>query len=1033
MLRDAMGKPAGFIIALRDVSERKLMEQRLRDSEEMARGMLESAAAGIYLVQNGSFEYVSPLFASISGYSSDELMGTQALGYVHPDDRDMVREKAIESLRGQSTLPYEFRFVQKDGTIVWMLEKVASIQYKGKRATIASIMDITERKRAEQALRESEEKLRSFMDSATDYFTIWDSKLTLIDLNEAALRYPIVDFPGKLRKESLVGKNILKLEPTIRETDRYDRYMEVIRTGKPFFAEDIIPHTKLGDVHMAISAFRVGEGLGIITTDVTERRRSEEELRRSKVDLEKRTNQLLALQKVTASIQSTLSLSDVLQQVAEGVVDMGYDQSMVIVVDEKADVYRARAYFSKDRPKYREGVESIVEQALVDIHFPRKRGYSMGVDESLDGKVVITPNFSALAVPPLTKQQANAVQKFLGANTIVSMPLFAMERHVGGILAFTARDDITETDVEPLRLLADQAGVAIVNANIYEGAAEMAQRLAVTGTLSRILGSSLDIREVYQAFIDEIHNVIDFERASIALVDGDQLQFLAVSPDVGPGGDTVMPAAGSPTEWVIRHKQTNIEHDLTAERQFSIDDVYVEEGMRSAIRVPLISKGEAFGSFNLVSRSRNAYGEREQGILEQVAGSIAAAIENSRLFTRVRQHEAELVKAYDELKKAQEYMVQAERLRALGELAGGVAHDFNNILAVILGRAQLALEDVKDAKLKKDLKIIEQTALDAATTVRRLQDFARVRVDRGFETVDLNELVEDALQMVESRRMELKETRGVIIGVNTDLGEVPSVQGQAAELREALLNILFNAIDAMPKGGSLTVNSKKDKAGVVLSISDTGEGIPDDVRSKIFDPFFTTRPQKGSGLGLSVTYGIITRHGGKIHCASEVGKGTTFYIWLPVTAGVKAEKPPQKKLVGVKSAEVLLVDDDPDVSEVMQRMLQQMGHRVTAVNSGEEAVNIFESGHYDLVVTDLGMPDMSGREVAAAVKDIKPGTPVLLITGWGVQLDQSELPEIDGIVAKPFSKEVLREQLAKLLPGDGGLSEGKSRKKKGPR
>ncbi len=1034
MLRDAAGKPAGSIIALRDVSERKLMEQKLRDSEEMARGMLESAATGIYLVQNGKFEYVSPMFANISGYTNDELIGTQALGYVHPDDREMVREKAVESLKGESGLPYEFRFVRKDGTIVWILEKVASIQHKGKRAAIASFMDITEHRRADQALRESEEKLRGFMDSATDYFTIWDSKLNLVDLNESALHYPLVDFPGKIQRESVIGKSILRLEPTIRETDRYDRYMEVIRTGKPFFAEDIIPHTKLGDIHMAISAFKVGEGLGIITTDVTERRRAEEELRKSKVALEKRTNQLLALQKVTASIQSTLSLSDVLQQVAEGVVDnLGYDQSMLFVVDEKADVYQGRAFFSKDRPKYREGVESILEQALADIKFPRKRGYSMGLDESMDGKVVITPNFSALSVPPLDKQQANAIQKFLGASTIVSMPLFAMERHVGGILAFTARDDIAEPDIEPLKLLADQAGVAIVNANIYEGAAEMAQRLAVTGTLSRILGSSLDIREVYKAFVEEIHNVIDFERASIALVEGDRLRFLAVSPDVEPGGGTMMPVAGSPTEWVIQHKLTNIEHDFAVERQFSIDSVYAEGGMRSAICVPLISKGEAFGSFDLVSRSPNAYGEREQGILEQVAGSVAAAIENSRLFIRIKEHEAELVKAYEELKKAQEYMVQAERLRALGELAGGVAHDFNNVLAIILGRAQLALEDVEDAKLKKDLQIIEQTALDAATTVRRLQDFARVRVDRGFETVDLNEVVEGALQMVESRRMELKETRGVIIDVNADLGEVPFVQGEAAELREALVNIIFNAIDAMPKGGSITVKSRQDKEGVLLSISDTGEGIPDDVKGKIFDPFFTTRPQKGSGLGLSVTYGIITRHGGRIEVESRVGEGATFYIWLPMAIGVKAAKRPEQKVAVVKSAEVLLVDDDPEVSEVLQRMLQQMGHRVTGVNSGEAAVNAFEAGHYDLVVTDLGMPDMSGREVAAAVKDIKPGTPVLLITGWGVQLDPSELPEIDGIVAKPFSKEVLREQVAKLLPAEGGVSEGKQRKKKGPR
>ena len=375
----------------------------------------------------------------------------------------------------------------------------------------------------------------------------------------------------------------------------------------------------------------------------------------------------------------------------------------------------------------------------------------------------------------------------------------------------------------------------------------------------------------------------------------------------------------------------------------------------------------------------------------------------------------ELMKAYDELKAAQDYMVRSERLRALGEMAGGVAHDFNNILAIVLGRAQLALEDIKDEKLKKDLQIIEQTAIDAASTVRRLQDFARVRVDRAFEEVEINQVVSGAMEMVESRQMELKERQGIIIDIDSELGKVTPVLGDASELREALVNILFNSMDAMPQGGKIDIKSWRDGRWVALSISDNGVGMSEETRLRIFEPFFTTRAPGGSGLGLAVTYGIITRHGGRVEVESAEGEGSTFNIRLPVSSGTGVKKQPERKADAVQNARILLVDDDPEVGEVLDLMLKQLGHRVTAVNTGGAAVNTFEMGEFDLVITDLGMPDMPGSDVARAVKDIRPGTPVLLITGWGVQLDRDELPEVDGVVAKPFSKDTLSQQMSGLL------------------
>jgi PAS domain S-box-containing protein len=717
------GKPAVSHI-LRDITERKRAEEELKESEELSRGMLESAATGIYLVQEGKFQYVSPLFEEISGYTSDELVGTYSLGYVHPEDREVVREKVIESLKGRSSSPYEFRFMRKDGEPIWILEKVASIQYRGEPATLGSFMDITERKRAEA------------------------------------------------------------------------------------------------------------------------------ELKKRRDELEQRTNQLLALQKVSTSIQSTLELREVLQQVSEAVVtNLGWDHSLLFLSDEKGNVARGTVFFTKLGAELVSDVERVIAQALTQLEVPMVKGYSRVVDESLDGKTTIAHHIYEIGEPPLTREECDAAQEVTRAKTVVNVPAFTKDRAVGSIMVFTEREEVTEAELEPLSILANQMGIAIENATLYRDATERAQRLAVTSEISRILGSSLDIRDVYQAFTDEIRKIINFDRASIALAEGEQLRFFAVSTEVPTelGDGVTIPLEESVTAWVMENKRTNIETDFTQEAQFLINGKHLKSGLRSAIRIPLFSKGEVFGTFNLTSRYPNAYGERERDILEQVAGQLAVAVENSQLFIKIREREMELSKAYEELKAAQDFMVQSERLRALGEMAGGVAHDFNNILSVILGRAQLALEDTEEPGVKRALQIIEQTAVDASKTVRRLQDFARVRVDRDIEMVDLNQVVESALQMVESRRQERGELEGVPIDISIELDNVAPIEGNPAELREALVNILFNAMDAMPEGGKITIKSELKNHWVVLFVSDTGVGIPEEIKGRIFDPFFTTKGPEGLG------------------------------------------------------------------------------------------------------------------------------------------------------------------------------------------
>ena len=211
-------------------------------------------------------------------------------------------------------------------------------------------------------------------------------------------------------------------------------------------------------------------------------------------------------------------------------------------------------------------------------------------------------------------------------------------------------------------------------------------------------------------------------------------------------------------------------------------------------------------------------------------------------------------------------------------MASGVAHDFNNLLASILGRAQLLLQRVEEPRLRKWLEVIERSALDGAQTVRRLQEFTRIRRDQPLVMVDLNQVVRDALEITQSRWREEPSSRGITIDVRTTLHDVQPVAGDPVELREALTNLILNAVDAMPDGGALSLSTMPVGDDVELTVSDSGVGMPELVRQRIFDPFFTTKGAQGTGLGLSITYGILTRHRARVRVESEPGQGTTFRI-----------------------------------------------------------------------------------------------------------------------------------------------------------
>jgi len=387
-----------------------------------------------------------------------------------------------------------------------------------------------------------------------------------------------------------------------------------------------------------------------------------------------------------------------------------------------------------------------------------------------------------------------------------------------------------------------------------------------------------------------------------------------------------------------------------------------------------------------------------------------------------------IVRDVSERKKMERQLLQAEKLRSLGELSGGVAHDFNNVLAAILGRAQLMkkeLAELTDNEVKtkkilggmeKDLDTIEKAASDGAETVRRIQEFSRKREDdRYMGIADLENVVVGAIEFTKIRWKNDAEIKGIQYEIIKDFSSLPYIKGSTAELREVFVNLINNSLDAMPDGGTITIMSSRNEDFITVRVSDTGTGITKAGIGRVFDPFFTTKGLQSTGLGMSVSYGIINRHKGSINVESIEGKGTTFAIKLPLSRKTRKKVAMVESINKIRKASILIVEDEEGVRELLRDLLMCEGHRVEAVGSGAEAVDMFKQKKFDIVFTDLGMPGMSGWKVAEEIKKINSGTPVILVTGWEIMHRKEEIDKngVDMVINKPFRMEQILQAVEK--------------------
>ena len=380
-----------------------------------------------------------------------------------------------------------------------------------------------------------------------------------------------------------------------------------------------------------------------------------------------------------------------------------------------------------------------------------------------------------------------------------------------------------------------------------------------------------------------------------------------------------------------------------------------------------------------------------------------------------------------ERKRAQERMAQSDKLRAVGELAAGVAHNLNNALTVIQGRAQLLIMRTEDTATAKSLEVITRAVAEGSQTLRRILDFARRDTVQEFAPVELAELISSSVEIARPKWQSRSATRSGSIDVIIEDSETVYVLGESAELREVVLNMIFNAVDAMPDGGTIEMGTRGELDTACFWVADSGAGMPPEVVARIFEPFYTTKGDRGTGLGLAASHGIIARHHGRIMVVSEAGLGTRFEVRLPRYEKAKVVSNNEASMLAPASrvARVLIIEDEERIRAMLRDAFVAAGHNVTEAPNGLQAITRLEEAgeeRFDIVISDLGLPEVSGLHVARWVRKHAPETIFILATGWPDMVTPEDQLEcrLDAIIKKPFDvNHVLDEAMALLAKKDG--------------
>ncbi|HEY8507237.1 MAG TPA: ATP-binding protein, partial [Steroidobacteraceae bacterium] len=554
-------------------------------------------------------------------------------------------------------------------------------------------------------------------------------------------------------------------------------------------------------------------------------------------------------------------------------------------------------------------------------------------------------------------------------------------------------------------------------------------RLDLLNHITRAIGERQDLRSIFQVVVRSIEDHLPVDFSCVCLYESAAGELTVAT--VGARAEQVAHELAMPENARIPIDANGLsrcvqgalvyEPDIRSV-PFPFPQRLARGGFASLVISPLRFESTVFGVLVTARREPHSFSSGDCEFLRQLSEHVGLASHQTQLYTALQ-------RAYDDLRQSQQTLMQQDRLRALGQMASGIAHDINNALSPMALYTDSLLEREKglSPQGREQLMTISRAIDDVAHTVARMRQFYKGREPQlQLTRIDLNKLVRETLELTRARWRDLMQERGLVIDLRTELApSVPAILGAEAEVRDALTNLIFNALDAMPEGGGLTLRTWADETPpgqVIVEVTDTGTGMDEETRQRCLEPFFTTKGERGTGLGLAMVYGMAQRHSAELGIDSAPGKGTTVRLIFPVAAqGPAAAGVAAAPVKPSRRLRILIIDDDPLLLQSVRDSLESDGHLVAVADGGQAGIDQFLAARkrnepFAVVVTDLGMPYVDGRKVAATLRAASPETPIIMLTGWGQRLlTEKEIPaHVDRVLAKPPKLRELRAALAEL-------------------
>jgi PAS domain S-box-containing protein len=967
------GRIDGFQAVARDITERKRAEDAEHQVEEY-RNLFKLANDSILIIDavDGTVLDVNDKACEAYGIARNEFIGRHLNEIV---EDPAAAEQQLEKLRVEGKLDqFEVLQTRPDGSQIYFLINTTVIEYQGRRAILSVNRDVTERKRAEQEKDKLQNERDQLMEQLQLQIEVMPNAFVLTDATYRTTYWnPAAERIFGFTKQEILGTYGHKLLVPAESQAFIEGILDQIAAGDSLsssFSDNVTKDGRRITCEWYTAPLKKADGafLGIMSMaqDVTERQQAEAALRES----EKRYHRLIELS-------------------PDGIL-VHQDGDIVFINSAGLRLIGARSE------------SQLIGRSVYDLVNPEYR-------ELLKQRVAMMEQGDVLPPAELKSRRLDGVEIDC---EILSVPF----THNGRFAVQAVVRDITG------RKQAEQA-LSEANQRALNDYERLVERIA---TLGQTLGNSRDLTTIFRALRDFAIVSVPSDGMVFSLYEeakktrrvvycwADQTEFdpkdvidIPVSSD-GMNGRAI--ESGSVI--IINDFQEQLRHRPNA---IIVGDCSDDHIPRSALTAPMAVMGRPIGVVEVQSYELGAYTQGHATAMRMAANLAATAVENVTLIERERTQQGQLR--------------QSQKMDSIGQLAGGVAHDFNNLLTAITGYSELALRKLpEDNPVRKHIEQIKKAGLRAASLTNQLLAFSRKQVLQP-KVLDLNHIVSDMDKMLQR-----------LIGEHIDLVSKPhvnlgTIKADPGQIEQVIMNLVVNARDAMPRGGKITIETghkyldgayarehQSIQPGhyVVLAVSDTGIGMDAATQKLIFDPFFTTKEVgKGTGLGLSTVYGIVKQSGGNIWVYSEVGQGTTFKIYLPRVDQVYELEESALLTIPVGTETVLLVEDEEMVRTLSQEILEQSGYRVVVATNGKEGLRVCKefSGHIDLMITDMVMPEMSGRQLAEQVAILRPETKVLFMSGYtdDAIVRHGILEENMPYMQKPFLPDALALKAREVL------------------